>query len=178
MSYPLPGDFGLLTTRQKHTSFEDHIAEWAISWGTDSPAFHAFVCVGSGQIVEAVRHVQVSEASCYENITWCSGRLPANLVPSSEEREEICAVARSYVGEKYGILDIVAIALAQKRLGRTVDGDEWWVKRLSDEQNMKICSQLVAMCYQRAGITLVPGRLPGLISPGDLYSLLLPALVP
>ena len=178
MSYPLPGDFGLLTTRQKHTSLVDHFAEWAISWGTDSPAFHAFVYVGDGKIIEAVRDVRVSDASSYENITWCSGRLPAHLVPSAEEREKIVRACYSYVGQSYGYLDIVAIALAQKRLGREVDGDEWWVKRLAADRHIKICSWLVAAAWLAGSVMLVPNRPPALVSPGNLLALLLPAMVP
>lgn len=87
------------------------------------------------------------------------------------QRAAIVKAAYSYVGEQYNALDIVAIALAQARLGHVVDGDEWWVKRLSDD-HMPICSQLVVNADRMAGIDLAPGKLSGLVSPGDLGKLL------
>lgn len=173
-THPLPGDFGLLTTRQAHTSPLDRFAEWAICWGTGSPAFHAVLYCGDGQIVEAVRHVQVSPVTRYTGIVWSSGRLPKHLVPSSQQREQIIAAADSYVGEGYNVLDIIAIGLAQKRLGGEMDSDDWVARRLNDDKRL-ICSQLVSAAWLRAGIALVPGKLSGLVSPGDLLSLLWPS---
>jgi hypothetical protein len=168
-TYPLPGDFGILIHR--HGGWVEHLAEWAISWGTDSPATHAFIAIGNGQIIEAVHHVQVSPASEYEGIVWSSGRLPPHLVPTSGQREAIVRACHSYVGEGYNVLDLVAIALAQKRLGGEVDSDDWAARRLNDDHHL-ICSQLVSAAYLKAGITLCPGKLAGLVSPGDLLSLL------
>jgi hypothetical protein len=174
-THPLPGDFGLLT--RQHGPFLDRLAEWAISFGTGSPATHAFIYVGDGQIIEAVRHVQVTPATAYTGITWSSGRLPAGLVPDRAQRTRIVTACLSYVGESYNLLDIAAIALAQRRLGREVDSDDWIARRLSDDGRL-ICSQLVAAAYTRAGITLCPGKLAGLTSPGDLYNLLTPEGAP
>jgi uncharacterized protein YycO len=166
---PLLGDFGLVG---KHPgSWLDHAAQDLISFGTDSPFVHAFVYVGNGQIVEAVRHVKVSPVTAYHDITWSTGRLAPELTPNQAQRMVIAKAAMSYVGQAYNLLDILAIALAQPRLGRQVDGDEWWVKRLSDD-HMQICSQLVVNAYRMAGVDLVPGTLSGLVSPGDLGGLL------
>lgn len=166
---PLPGDFGLV----QHTpgTWIDHIACDLIRFGTDSPFCHAFVYVGGGRIVEAVRHVQLAEASDYEDITWSTGRLGPQLTPTPAQRQLIVKAAMGYVGERYNALDIVAIALAQARMGHEVDGDEWWVKRLSDD-HMQICSQLVVNAGRMAGLDLAPGKLSGLVSPGDLGRLL------
>lgn len=165
---PLLGDYGLV--HRANGGKLDRIAEDLIEFGTDSPYCHAFVYVGNGQIVEAVRHVKVSPVTDYQDITWSTGRLGPDQTPSGAQRTLIARAAMSYVGESYNILDIVAIALAQKRLGHVVDGDEWWVKRLSDD-HMMICSQLVTNAWIAAGIELFPGVLPGLVSPGDLGSL-------
>lgn len=166
---PQIGDFGLIT--YKSGSLIDEIAERLISFGTNSPFVHAFVYAGNNQIVEAARHVQVSPVTSYTNITWSTGRLPANLIPTDLQRQAIVQAALSYVGQSYNLLDILAIALAQVRLGRIVDGDEWWAKRLSDD-HMAICSQLVVNAYRAAGVDLFPGKLSGLVSPGDLGNLL------
>ncbi len=110
---PLPGDFGLV----QHTpgTWIDHVACDLIRWGTDSPFCHAFVYVGGGKIIEAVRHVQVAAASNYADITWSTGRLGPQLTPSPVQRAAIVKAAYDYVGESYNSLDIVAIALAQAR---------------------------------------------------------------
>jgi hypothetical protein len=73
------------------------------------------------------------------------------------------------------VLDLLAVGLAQKRTGHVVTGREWWVKRLSDNGRL-ICSQAIDVEYLKAGIHLfTDGRLSGLVSPGDLDRLLLPA---
>lgn len=165
---PLVGDFGLVT----HTpgGWLDHAAADLIRWGTESNYAHAFVYVGNGKIVEAVRHVQVAPVTDYTGIVWSTGRLGPGLTPTTAQRHSIALAAMGYVGESYNAMDIVAIALAQARMGHEVDGDEWWVKRLSDD-HMLICSQLVACAYRFAGIDIFPGVLSGLISPGNLGSL-------
>lgn len=162
---PLPGDFGLV--RSTPGTWIDHVACDLIEFGTDSPYCHAFVYIGGGKIVEAVRHVQIAEASNYSDIAWSTGRLGPAITPNPAERAAIVKAAMSYVGESYNALDIVAIALAQARMGHEVDGGEWWVKRLSDD-HMQICSQLVVNAYRMAGLDLAPGKLSGLVSPGDL----------
>ena len=165
---PLIGDYGLI----KHSpgSWLDHAAEKLIEWGTESPYAHAFVYVGNGRIVEAIRHVAVSPVTDYTDITWSTGRLGPQFTPTPLERQLIVRAAMSYVGEAYNILDIAAIALAQSRTGHMIDGDEWIAKRLSDD-HMQICSQLCVNAYRASGIDLFPGRLSGLISPGDLGGL-------
>jgi hypothetical protein len=166
---PLIGDFGLV--HRANGKWLDRIAQDAIEWGTDSPYCHAFVYVGNGQLVEAVRHVQVAPVTNYQDIVWSTGKLGPDHTPTQVQRQAIARAAMSFVGESYNILDIVAIAFAQARLGHVVDGDEWWVKRLSDD-HMQICSQLVVNAWRLGGIDLAPGRLSGLVSPGDLGHLL------
>ena len=162
---PLLGDFGLV--HRANGKWLDHVAQDLIEWGTDSPFCHAFVYVGNGQLVEAVRHVQVAPVTNYQDIVWSTGKLSPDHTPTDVQRQAIARAAMSFVGQNYNALDIVAIALAQTRLGHIVDGDEWWVKRLSDD-HMQICSQLVVNSYRLGGLDLAPGKLSGLVSPGDL----------
>lgn len=172
MTGPLPGDYGVVATHGG--PWWQRITDAAIRYGTSSPVNHAVLYIGDGQLVEARGNVHLSPASEYAGIIWSTGRL-GDLTPTSAQRQQITSAALSYVGESYNALDIVAIGLAQRRLGRLVDGDEWWVKRLSDNHRL-ICSQLVDAAYQAAGIHLfADGRLPGLVSPGDLLGLLQPA---
>lgn len=161
---PLPGDFGVVKTHGG--KLLDRLAAEAICWGTNSPVDHAFVYVGGGRIVEAVRHVRYNTVDAYPGAIWSTG----SVALTDAQRDTIFTAAETFVGLPYNILDIAAIALAQNRLGHLVDGDEWWVKRLSDPTHL-ICSQLVDQAYLQAGIHLFSdGRLPGLVSPGDLYT--------
>lgn len=161
---PSPGDIGLV--HKAGSGFVNRLTARLIEFGTDSSVCHAFIYRGNDQIVEAVAHVQVGNVSEYSDITWL--HLPNPLNPNA--MFQVVAAANTYVGQKYNALDILAIALAQPRLGHIVNGNEWWVKRLSDD-HMQICSQLVVNAYRVAGIDLFPGKLSGLISPGDLLKL-------
>jgi cell wall-associated NlpC family hydrolase len=170
---PQPGDFGLVSTAGP---LLDRLAAAVIRFDTDSPVNHAFVYVGNGNIIEAVSRVKIDYVDEYSDITWSTGRLPAALTPTSAQRDRIIAAANDLVGDRYNILDILAIGLAQRRTGRLVNDQSWWAKRLSAD-GREICSQLVDAAYLAAGIHLFDdGRLPGLVSPGDLYSLLQPEM--
>ena len=170
---PQLGDWGLI--REFQGRWYNRLFAEAIDWDTESPYHHVVVNIGNGRIVEAVRRVQIDFADQYDEITWCTGRLPAPLVPTDAQRQRIVQAALAMVGDKYNVLDILAIGLAQKRMGQVVDGDEWWVKRLS-KAHREICSQVADLAWKKAGIEMFPGRLPGLVSPGDMGRLLLPEL--
>jgi hypothetical protein len=169
---PLLGDWGLI--RQMQGPWYDRVFADLIDWDTGSEFHHVVVNIGNGKIVEAVRTVRIDFADQYDEIVWCTGRLPKHLTPTPAQRTTIVGAALGMVGDKYNTVDILAIALAQKRLGRAVDGDEWWVKRLSAD-GRKICSQVADEAWKAAGLDMFPGRLPGLVSPGDMGRLLLPA---
>lgn len=176
MTFPLPGDFMVTPT---HGSGLDRVAGWLIRYGTDSPYNHAALYVGElvgyskPQIVEAwPSGAKLSDWDSYPNGVWSTGRLPSGLTPTGEQRTRIVAAGLSMVGIPYGWLDLIAITFAQRRLGRPVDGDEWWVRRIGDMRTA-ICSQIVDQSWLLGGVHLFEdGRLPGLISPGDLGRLL------
>jgi hypothetical protein len=176
---PQLGDFGLV--RSFEGPWYDRFFGHVIDWDTDSPYHHAVTYIGDtpdGDIIEAVKRVSYGHADQYDDIVWSTGRLPAALTPTDEQRQLIVQAAIGMLDLHYNVLDILAIGLAQRRFGHAVDGDEWWVKRLSND-NRVICSQAVDLAYLKAGIHLFTdgerGRLPGLVSPADLGSLLLPA---
>lgn len=171
---PELGDWGLI--REFQGPWYDRLFAEIIDWDTDSEFHHVVVNVGDGRIVEAVRTVRIDFADQYDEIVWCTGRLPSPFVPTDAQRAQIVQAALAMVGDKYNVLDLLAIGLAQKRMGRVVDGDEWWVKRLSKDHR-EICSQVADLAWKKAGIEMFPKRLPGLVSPGDLGRLLLPAPV-
>lgn len=184
---PAIGDFFVTATRGP---LLDRIDAKVIDWVTarrdgtgrwqDAKVNHAGVYVGptrqypEGAIVEAVRRVRYSSVLTYPDATWSTGRLPIYLTPNTTQRAKIVEYACSHIGDKYNFFDLLAVGLAQERLGHHVNGDEWWVKRLSDDHRL-ICSQLVDAAWHFAGIELFHGRLPGLVTPNDLDGLLLPA---
>lgn len=157
---PRIGDFGVVAT--------GGTAARLIRWGTDSPVNHAFVYVGAGRIVEAEPDgAAVASASKYgDRPVWSDG---VELGLNTTARLKIAHAALTLVGTPYSWLDIVAITLAQPRLGSHEHVAAW----ISRHSSGLICSQLVDVAYQRAGVVLFDdGRLPGLVSPGDLYDLI------
>lgn len=182
MTEPLPGDF---FTTKTAGPFMDRFAAWVIRWGTarringgwvDAPVNHAGLYVGDGVIVEAVGKVRYGNIDEYPDAHWSTGRLPAALTPNDAQRKAIVDAAHAMVGRPYGWLDLLAIGLAQKRVGAHVTSDTWWARRLSSGRTL-ICSETVEVGYAAGQIQLCPGVLPGLVSPEDLDGLLLPEAV-
>lgn len=168
----------------------DRIAAWFIRWWTarknaqrvwkSSDVNHAGTFIGptaeypEGAIVEAVRRVRFNSVNAYPDAIWSTGRLPAHLTPSIEQRQRIVESAKWMVGDHYNTVDLLAVGLAQPRAKHVVNSDTWWAKRLNHD-GREICSQAVDQQYLDAGIHLLDdGRLPGLCAPQDLEGILLP----
>jgi hypothetical protein len=168
------GDFGVVAT---YGNWRDRLAATCIRWGTDAPVNHAFVYVGNGTIVEATPSgARAARADSYDNIQWSTGL----LAPSDGRRLAIARAANQFAADHvgYGWLDLVAITFAQHRTGHLIDPttrlseQPWWVRRVMSMDTL-ICSQLVDVAYTMGGVDLfTDGRLPGLVSPGDLWRLL------
>lgn len=171
MGEPTPGDFFVTATAGR---LIDRIAAWLIRFGTNSNVNHAGLYIGDGVIVEAVGKVRYNEITAYPDAIWSTGRLPAHLTPTAQQRQAIVNKAHDLIGTPYSWLDIIAIGLAQRRLGQVVNSRTWWARRVSADGRY-ICSQAVDVEYQAGGIEFFDdGRLPGLVSPEDLEELLLP----
>jgi hypothetical protein len=182
---PLPvvpklGDFGVVPT---YPTGRDALLSWAIRYGTNAPVNHAFVYVGHGMIVEAQPGgARTVPADRYHTVAWSTGKIPLTDTQRSAIAAAAVGFADRHVG--YGWLDIVAIALAQRRTFGLVHAraplaeQPWWVQRI-ERMDRLICSQLVDLAYADAGVQLFDdGRIPGLVSPGDLWRLIgSPALV-
>lgn len=160
---PELGDFGVVRT-----------GGWAgqlIRWGTESPVNHAFVYVGMGEIVEMEPGgIQLSYASKYPDAIWSTGKIPL----TATQRETIAHFerARARKGVKYSFLGLAVIALAQRRFGSIVTSRDFLARAVSDD-GQEFCSQEVDFAYASNGVQLFDdGRLPGLVSPGDLYNLI------
>lgn len=166
---PRLGDIGL-TGEQPGAGRLDRLFEESIEWGTNSPVNHAFIYIGQGRIVEAIRHISISPVSNYTNIYWSTGRLRPVDTATDAQRGQAVAYALSRVGEGYNIPGLLAVALYQKRMGHLISGDEWWVKLLNAD-HMDFCSELVAKSWLAGGLDLFPRLLPVTVAPADIYRL-------
>ncbi|MFF6928330.1 C40 family peptidase [Streptomyces californicus] len=164
---PLPGDFAL--TRIEGITGRLVAAGQALV-GDAAPVQHAFVYVGMGKVVQAMpggaELIPIEEASPV--VQWSSGKFDL----TGDQRRKIEQEAAALVGTPYSFLDYVSIALAHYRI-RPV-----WVRDFVADTGHMICSQLVDEVYLRAGVHLFDdGRLPGDVTPGDLWKLLNPRRV-
>lgn len=153
---PYLGDFGLV--KQTPGRWKDHAAADIIRFWTHSPYVHAFIYMGDGEIAEAVSTVKKTPVTVYDDITWSNWDL--NLL----QRHQIAAACKGMLGDKYNWPDIAAIAFG--KLLPTF-GHEMLIRKLSDD-HMEICSQMVALAYLAADITLVPNTPPCLVTPAAL----------
>jgi uncharacterized protein YycO len=167
MVIPLPGDFALTKISGITGRF---VAAGQALVGDAAPVQHALLYVGDGQIVQAMpggaELISLAEAS--EPVAWSTGHFKM----TDQQRFNIAMEARSLVGTPYSFLDYASIALAHYRIRPR------WVRDFVADTGHMICSQLVDEVYLRAGIHLFDdGRLPGDVTPGDLWKLLHPKRV-
>ena len=163
-SQPLPGDFAVVRI-PGDVGRLIRFGQWLDGDGY-ADYEHAFICVGEGELVEAQPGgARLAELSEYATRTplWSTGRFPL----TEEQRQELVAAARHYLGVPYSFLDYGSLALARVHLRLPA------VKRYVADTHHMICSQLVDQCYQDAGVHLFQdGRIPGDVTPGDLYRLI------
>lgn len=161
MTEPLSGDFGLTKIRGLAGAFVS-FGQWFV--GDFAPVQHALVYVGDGWVVQAMPSgaelIRLNQASPV--VKWSTGLVPLG----AGEREVICREAVQLVGTPYSFLDYVSIAL--ERFGIRPK----FVRDMVASSERLICSQLVELVYERAGVDLFPGSWPGDCTPGDLYHLL------
>jgi uncharacterized protein YycO len=167
MVTPLPGDFAL--TKISGITGRLVAAGQALV-GDAAPVQHVFVYVGDGQIVQAMpggaELIQLKDASA--PVVWSTGYFDL----TTEQRARISAAAIWLVGTPYSFLDYASIGLAHYRIRPA------WVRDFVADTGHMICSQLVDEVYLRAGVHLFDdGRLPGDVTPGDLWKLLHPKRV-
>lgn len=153
---PQLGDFFVVRT--------NGLAAWGIRLVTGSTVNHAGIYVGDDRIVEAnPGGADLSPVSYYPEAIWASYPL------TDRQREDIALGARAVIGTPYSWTDCAAIGLA-KLFGRALPA---FVRRRLSRPDRLMCSQLVDEVYLEAGVHLFDdGRLPGDVSPGDLYDLL------
>lgn len=158
------GDFGVVRT--------GGWAGWGIRVVTRSHYNHAILHVGNGQVVEAQpRGACFTPVGVYADadIIW------SNLDLADVQRAVIAKAGRARVGTPYSWVDDACIALTAIF---SVHVPRWVRRRLARPDRL-MCSQLVDVCYEAAGIDLVLSKvLPGDVTPGDLADVIARRPVP
>ncbi|WNI28631.1 hypothetical protein [Streptomyces sp. ITFR-6] len=159
---PQVGDFGLT----KITGITGKaIAVGQALIGDAAPVQHALVYVGNGMIVQAMPSgaelIRLEDASPV--VEWSTGHFELD----DQTRFNIAMEARSLVGTPYSYLDYVSLGLAHFHVRPRL------VRNFVASTGHLICSQLVDEVHLRADVHLFDdGRLPGDVTPGDLWKLL------
>lgn len=159
---PKPGDYFVIGAGT-------HPAALVIETFTGSLYYHAGIYVGNGTVIEAqpegVNYAPVN--------SWANGRILWSCEELSDaQREAIVTSAKAALGTPYSWLDILALGLSAWGITPS------WVWARLSRQDRLICSQLVARCYQNAGVDLCPGKPDSRITPGDLADVILGKPVP
>jgi uncharacterized protein YycO len=133
--------------------------------GDAAPVQHALIYVGGGYIVQAMpggaEMIRLEDANA--PVLWSTGIVSL----TAAERMRIASEARELVDTPYSFADYLSIGLAAWHVRPR------WVRDYIADTGHMICSQLVDEVYKRAGVQLFDdGRLPGDVTPGDLYKLI------
>ena len=157
-----PGDFGVCLLPKKNW-FKEFVIS-LISWGTHSPAYHAYIVDGQLAIVEAEPGgARIGAIDEYTSAAWWTGHL------TDAERQVVNAAALSFVGAPYGWYADAAIGV-HDALRIPIPQFVW--RWLSDGHPIE-CAQLVDAAELKGGIHLFSdGRKPGQVSPASLYDLI------
>lgn len=139
---PLPGLYGVVRTPGNGPRI--------IRWATRSWCDHAFVVVNfAGDIIEAEPDgVRLGNLREYAG---CRVELNTGEHTTSSQRATVAAAAQAMIGKRYN--DIAILNLGLETLGR-----HWqFLARIADGDHELICSQLVAICGQTAGLDWMCG---------------------
>lgn len=148
-----PGRYGVVRTRG--------FLGWVIRRATKSPYDHAFLFAGVGNLIEATPYdVRLAPVTGYTGALMAASTAEPM---TAEQRAAVVAKALSYLGTEYGWDDLAVIALSELGL-------HWRLLiRAMGAQRALICSQLVAICGQAAGMDWQCGKeSPALVTPADL----------
>jgi uncharacterized protein YycO len=124
---------------------------------------HAFVLVNRDTVLEAIPGgARLAPLDLYRDkpIAWYSA--------PDDKRTEIASSAVRLLGTPYSFLDYAALAAVRLHLPSA-----GLLRAYVASTRHLICSQLVDLAYCRAGVELFDdGRLPGDVTPADLYGLI------
>lgn len=164
---PMPGDFELCQISGEVGAFI-RFGQWFNKDGF-SKFEHARLHLGGGLCIDAKPGgASLGAMSAYDDVAhvWSTGLIPL----TTAQRSKIVSAGFSYIGVDYSFADY--LALFAKRMHAWLPGLNAYVK----SSKHMICSQLVAQCYDDAGVVLPtqPAHtFNGDVTPGDLYKVLL-----
>ncbi len=167
MTTPEAGDYGCVQITWLHKTLfgksilVPNIIGYLIRLATWSRYDHSFVYIGHGVIIESQSQgAKMARLGKYRGdaIIWSADKLTLT------ERKAVTQKALSLRGVPYGFLDIVYLGLAT--IGFKF---KWLLKRVEREDRL-ICSQLVAVCGNSAGVDAWLCDKPNacLVTPADL----------
>ena len=160
MDSPKPGTYACVRTGGFYA--------WLIRVGTRSRYNHAFLVVDDhGGIIEAAP--RGARRAMLADYRADSLLFDVNEQITDAQRARVAAKAETLLGTPYGWTDIVRLALR-------CAGVKWgWLTAAADKERAMICSQLVAICGDAAGLDWNCGReAPAAVTPGDLASRVTP----
>lgn len=134
--------------------------------GDGSRYSHAGIIISAaGDVIEAEPGgARPGHLDAYRDVLVCDG--PILDLPADEQapaRGRVVSAAHSLIGTPYSFLDYAALAALHLHL------PAGWIRRRVESSGHAICSQLVDLAYEKAGIHLfTDGRLPGDVMPADL----------
>lgn len=153
---PKPGDIGLARI--------SGLTGWLVGLGQflcgDSSRYtHCYIVLDNGNVMAGQPGgARQDKLSLYDNQ---AAYLQMDL--TDEQRRNIVIIAKSLEETPYGWFNYLAIGLARFNIRPK------WLTRYIASNKTLICSQLVDLVYERAGIHLFnDGRPEGLVTPGDL----------
>lgn len=149
---------------------------WLIRLLTRSRVNHAGICLGTRMTVEAQAAGAVSKTEQPSGTKVIYGTVLYHRIEAVApgRSKQVAEAASHLLGAKYNYLDLLALAYASLKKDPTEPPDKpnWWQRIVMDDHRL-ICSQLVDLAYNRAGVHLfTDGRLPGQVTPGDLQEAL------
>ena len=162
MPDPRPGDFGVVIGTLPQAIHDRNWGAALIETVTRGPAYHALICTDPGRGIEARPHgAGYVQLDSYDptRLLWSTADL------TDAQRSDLAAQARKFIGTPYGWGDDLAIGL--DALGLHCG----WIRNRLNDPDTVICSQLVGICYARAGIPLCT-KDPSRITPNDLRAVI------
>jgi len=157
---PKPGDFALVHVKG---GIGTYLSMVELMLGDNHTRYdHALIYIGGHDCVEAMPYGVVQAPlkapyhALYGHALWSTGRW--NL--TDIERSDIVAAAKSYIGTPYNYFAWITLPTFSWNL----PGKNLLPKIMGT--HVLMCSQLVAQCYEDAGVPLF-SRWPGYITPAD-----------
>lgn len=136
---------------------------------------HAGVYIGNGEIVHA--SIAFRDGVRIEPMSVLKGPvLWSDFYLSPTQRSQIAYAAESYVGNPFPPALPMLVGVLKGHHGdfeAPYEQQPWWVRQILNGKNTMFCSQVVHYAYKEAGIDLFPHHPDGLVTPRNLYDLMM-----